>query len=312
MAFPPGKPGFESLQFRLLVAASNRSRRSALRAQTPAGRRWRLEAEHLFTAVNLAILTFALAVVFLVVFLRPTRTTVFEYERGVKFSRGRFKGVLGPGMYWHSAQTRIQRMDVRSTRVAIAGQEVLSADGVAVKASILAAYRLVDAEKALLGSDNYQMAIHAELQLALRAIASSLPIEELLRTRADVPAQLKTIAAPRLLPVGIELEDASLRDLTFPGELKKIFTQVVRARQESLAALEKARGETAALRNLANAAGMIERNPSLMQLRALQALAQQPGNTLVLGMPPGSAPIPLRERPSAELPPSGDNPPDTD
>jgi regulator of protease activity HflC (stomatin/prohibitin superfamily) len=262
--------------------------------------------------VNLAILTFALAVVFLVVFLRPTRTTVFEYERGVKFSRGRFKGVLGPGMYWHSAQTRIQRMDVRSTRVAIAGQEVLSADGVAVKASILAAYRLVDAEKALLGSDNYQMAIHAELQLALRAIASSLPIEELLRTRADVPAQLKTIAAPRLLPVGIELEDASLRDLTFPGELKKIFTQVVRARQESLAALEKARGETAALRNLANAAGMIERNPSLMQLRALQALAQQPGNTLVLGMPPGSAPIPLRERPSAELPPSGDNPPDTD
>ena len=95
--------------------------------------------------------------------------------------------------------------------------------------------------------------------------------------------------------IGIELEEASLRDLTFLGELKKIFTQVVKARQEGLAALEKARGETAALRNLANAAAMIERNPSLRQLRALQVLAQQPGNTLVLGMSPAATPIPLRD-----------------
>ncbi len=34
--------------------------------------------------------------------------------------------------------------------------------------------------------------------------------------------------------------------------------------QEGLAALEKARGETAALRHLANAARMINGNPSLM------------------------------------------------
>jgi regulator of protease activity HflC (stomatin/prohibitin superfamily) len=262
--------------------------------------------------MKLTILAAAFAAVLIVSFLRPMRTIVFEYERGVKFSRGRFKGVLGPGMYWHSAATRIDRVDVRSTRVAVAGQEVLSSDGVAVKASILATFRVVDAEKALLGSDNYQMALHAELQLALRAIASSLPIEELLRARAEVPAQLKAIAAPRLLPIGIELQDASLRDLTFPGELKKIFTQVVRARQEGLAALEKARGETAALRNLANAAGMIERNPSLMQLRALQVLAQQPGNTLVLGMQPGVAPIPLRERTGTELPPPGDASPQSE
>lgn len=88
----------------------------------------------------------------------------------------------------------------------------------------------------------------------------SVPIE-LLRTRADIPARLKELAAPRLRTLGIELEDASLRDLMFPGELKKIFTQVVKARREGMAALEKARGETAALRNLANAAAMIERNP---------------------------------------------------
>jgi hypothetical protein len=96
-----------------------------------------------------------------------------------------------------------------------------------------------------------------------------------------------------------------LRDLTFPGELKKIFTQTIKARQEGLAALEKARSETAALRNLANAAALVERNPSLMQLRALQVVAEHPGNTLVMGMPGGSSAIPLPPRTEPQLPAAG-------
>ena len=63
---------------------------------------------------------------------------------------------------------------------------------------------------------------------------------------------------------------------------------------EELAALEKARGETAALRHLANAAQMIDRNPNLMQLRILQAFGQQSGNTLVLGVPPAAHIVPLK------------------
>lgn len=260
--------------------------------------------------MDIFIVLVAVLVVVFLIFARVSRTTILEYERGLKFTGGRFKGVLGPGSYWHSAVgTQIQRLDVRSSRVAVAGQEVLSADGVAVKASIAATYRITDPERAVLGTDNYQFAIHTELQLALRAIASGLPIEELLRRRTEIPAQLKDLAGPRLQPLGIELEDASLRDLSFPGELKKIFAQVVKARQEGLAALEKARGETAALRNLANAAAMIERNPSLMQLRALQVLAQQPGNTLVLGMSGGATPIPLRDRAEPQLPATGHPPP---
>ena len=240
------------------------------------------------------VILLAAAVVAALVSLRPTRSTIFEYERGLKFTRGRFKGVLPPGEYWHSrAATQIHKVDVRPSRTAVAGQEVLTADGVAVKASLAATFHVADPERAILGAENYHVAIHTELQLALRAVATSLTIDQLLQQRADLPARLLEIAAPRLLSIGVALDAASLRDLTFPGELKKIFAQVVKARQEGLAALEKARGETAALRNLANAAQLIERNPSLMQLRALQALAQQPGNTLVLGLTGGS-PIPLR------------------
>jgi regulator of protease activity HflC (stomatin/prohibitin superfamily) len=243
-------------------------------------------------------------------YLAVARTIILEYERGLKFTRGRFRGVIGPGAYWHSRRsTTIQKLDTRPSRVAVSGQEVLSADGVAIKASLVATCRVVDAERAVLGAEDYRAAIHSELQLALRAIASSLPIEELLRQRAEIPARLKELAAGPLATIGIELQEAALRDLTFPGELKKIFTQVVKARQEGLAALEKARGETAALRNLANAAQMVERSPSLMQLRLLQVLAQQPGNTLVLGVQQSGTPIPLRERAGGDIPPLADTSP---
>ena len=88
----------------------------------------------------------------------------------------------------------------------------------------------------------------------------------------------------------------------FPGKLKEIFAQVVNAKKEGLAALEKARGETAALRNLTNAAKMIEGNPNLMQLRLVQALGEGSGNTLILGMPSQSMPIPVpKERTAKEL-----------
>jgi regulator of protease activity HflC (stomatin/prohibitin superfamily) len=239
----------------------------------------------------------------LVVRSEVASVTVFEFERGLRFRRGRFAGVVPPGLYWYMRRfTRIQKVDARPTHVTVPGQEVLSADGVAVKASVSAIYQVADPERAILGTDNFQTAVYSEVQLALRTAISSLPVEELLEKRADLSAQLKAAAAGNLKVLGVDLLDAAIRDITFPGELKKIFSQVVKARQEGLAALEKARGETAALRNLANAAQLVERNPQLMQLRLLQVLSQQPGNTVVLGVQSPGTPIPLREGGQGELP----------
>jgi hypothetical protein len=88
----------------------------------------------------------------------------------------------------------------------------------------------------------------------------------------------------------------------FPGELKRIFSQVVKARKEGQAALEKARAETATLRHLANAASLIDRHPTILQLRALQTVQESSGNSLVLGMPPQSTPFPVPDPQRAEAP----------
>jgi hypothetical protein len=63
-----------------------------------------------------------------------------------------------------------------------------------------------------------------------------------------------------------------------------------------LAALERARGETAALRNLANAASLVKDNPALMQLRLFQSLSESSGNTLVLGVPAQTGPLPIKTK----------------
>jgi len=132
----------------------------------------------------------------------------------------------------------------------------------------------------VLGLAAYVRAVAKEAEILKLAREAQLELEHLHAVRDRLPRKLLAV---------------EIRDIMFPGELKKIFTQVVRARQEGLAALEKARGETAALRNLANAAQLADRNPSLMQLRLLQVIGQQSGNTVVLGVPSPSGPIPIHK-----------------
>ena len=247
----------------------------------------------------------ALLVVLLLMFLlrevfRPI--VVYEFERGLKYASGKFVGILEPGLYWtiHNL-SEVRKVDIRPVFAAVSGQEVLSSDGVALKVSLAAKYEVVDPAVAVNKVENFRDALHVELQLALRHIIGGTPIDDLLAGRQTIGTTLQEMVAAKTASFGLKLLSVEIRDIMFPGELKKIFTQVVRARQEGLAALEKARGETAALRNLANAAQLVEKNPYLMQVRLLQVLGQQSGNTVVLGVQPPSGPIPIRKTPNEAI-----------
>ena len=175
--------------------------------------------------------------------------------------------------------------------------------------SLAARYRVADPAVAINEVQDYSGSLYLELQLALRKIIGGTPIDELLETRQEIGERLLAETAAKAGELGIELLEVEVKDVMFPGALKKIFTQVVQARQEGLAALERARGETAALRNLANAAQLVERNPNIMQLRLLQMLGQTQGNTVVLGLNPQSGPYPITARelaPGEEEQPEGE------
>jgi len=214
------------------------------------------------------------------------RTIIYEYERGLLYVRGAFRRTLDPGPYWFSPlRSRIDRVDVRLRVVTVPGQEVLSADAVTLKISLAARYEVTDPARATNRVQNYADALYLELQLELRALVGETSADELLERRQELSRRLHEASRARAGELGLELHDVSIKDIMFPGELKKIFAQVVKARKDGLAALERARGETAALRHLANAARMMENNPALLQLRTLQTLGDGTGHTVVFGAP---------------------------
>lgn len=223
------------------------------------------------------------------------RMVVFEFEKGLKFSRGKYIETLQPGTYWYSPiLTRIDIVDTRIRYAAVTGQEILSADGIGLKISAAIAYRIADSYLANVNTFNLHEAVYTEIQIALREIVGSISIDELLQNRQQLAARLTERTAPKLQTLGVELTTANVKDIMFPGQLKQMFAQVEQAKKEGQASLERARGETAALRSLANAAKMLEKSPSLMQLRLLQSIGDSKGNTFIIGMPSQMTPIPVR------------------
>ena len=231
------------------------------------------------------------------------RITILEYEKGLKYAKGRFDSVLGPGQYWYiPVSTIIRKLDVRPRFVSITGQEVLSADGVTLKVSLAANFEIVELNIAVNKVASFQDALYLELQLALRELIGTSDIDTVLSDRTELSKRLMEIVEPKVVDLGLSLISVSLKDVMFPGKLKDIFAQVVNAKKEGLAAIERARGETAALRHLANAAKMIDRNPNLMQLRLVQTLGDASGNTIILGMPSQPVPIPASKTSAATDP----------
>lgn len=241
---------------------------------------------------------------------RIGQVTVFENERGVRYDRGRFTGVLPAGRYrfWRS-RTKIETIDLRPRVVTVPSQEVLSSDGVTLRLSLAASWSVEDPARALHQSQDYQVALYVALQLALRQVVGTAPIDDVIERRAELGPRVRELVTPTAETLGLMLEAVDVRDIMFPGDLKRLFAQIVQARKEGQAALEKARGETAALRSLANAARMVDASPALLQLRLLQQLAGSSGNTIVLGV--GGLTTPIRagdgEQPQVPPPPAADS-----
>ncbi|HPN57305.1 MAG TPA: slipin family protein [Candidatus Omnitrophota bacterium] len=216
---------------------------------------------------------------------------VYEFERGLKYRKGRFVGVLNAGRYWiFFPGTTVKKIDVRPKFISVPGQEVLSVDSVTLKVSVAARYEIADPNLAVNKIENYTEAFYAVVQLAIREIIGSMKIDEILEQRPVLNQKLMDLTAGKVEEMGIRLQLIGIKDIMFPGELKKVFAKVIEAQKEGLAALERARGETAVLRNLANVAKVLEDNPALMPLRALQST----GNTVVIGV--GGAVIPAKEK----------------
>ena len=222
------------------------------------------------------------------VFCIPEGWTGLIYHHGLYVRRNN----AGRHVLWGLGWT-MNLIDLRKTSLLVAGQEVLTADSVGIKMGLLVSYQVTEPVKAAHETQNWLGDLYNATQLALRAVVSGVAVEALLNQRLEIGAQLLARVQPEAAKIGVNVLAVEAKDMMFPGELKRAFTDVLKAKHEGQAALERARGESASLRNLANAARVLEGNPALMNLRLMQSIsaAQNAGSTLVLGMPGGFMPL---------------------
>ncbi|ETK32056.1 hypothetical protein MPTA5024_31740 [Microbispora sp. ATCC PTA-5024] len=208
--------------------------------------------------------------------------TVMEWQRVLAYVDGRFDRVLAPGRHrYRERRTRLVTVDVRPSLLTVSGQEVITADGVTVRASLTALWRVDDPVAYTTGAEHPQALLYAAVQDALRDRVAAVTLDDALQSRAALSDGLAEAVRTAVSGLGIVVNEVRVRDLMLPGELRRAAMDAVVARERGKAALEEARAEAAALRSLANTARLLEEHPALLRLRTLQVAADRQ-TTLVL------------------------------
>ena len=242
-------------------------------------------------------LLFVIVIVALIVALAIVvprfRRVVHDYEWGLRFRDGRLRATLEAGAYWLNPwRAEIRTIDRRRSTLVVGGQEIASRDNIGIKISVVVLFEVADAETALLGSQDFRAELYARVQLALRDEVVGRAFDELIEARGELNEALTGRLAPAAETLGLQLHEVAVRDFMLAADVKRSFHEVLKARKEGEAALERTRGETAALRNLNNATRLLRDNPELVTLRILQALERSQGNTFHL---PPLSPAPQNE-----------------
>ena len=215
--------------------------------------------------------------------------TVPARRCALRYRHGRLDVVLGSGRHPRVWGARHVLVDLRDQLLALAPQEIPTADGVAVKVSAVVRWSVADAVAFVERAADPVGHTYLAAQVALREVLGALAVEELVQRRAVLPRAELTAAADAVArAVGITVAEVVIKDVILPSELRAAAADLVTARQRGQAVLEQARAETAALRSMANGAKLLDAHPALAQLRLVQSAP--PGTQVVVQVGTSGAP----------------------
>lgn len=203
---------------------------------------------------------------------------VAEYEGAALFVAGRFERELEPGLYafWTRAASpiAINKLDLRTQLVTIAGQDLMTRDKVTLRLTLSAEYRVVDVRRAVLGHAAVQDAVYLRAQLAARSFVAGVKLDELLEGRRALEEHLADALSADAEALGIELQRIGVKDVVLPGDMKLLLNRVIEAEKEAAAKVILRREEVAGMRSLAQSAKVLEESPGAMRLKELEALKE--------------------------------------
>ena len=228
-------------------------------------------------------------IIIVIILLLLSVRQINEYERGVKFTLGKFSKIMNPG--WRIVVPIFQsykKVDIRTKAVDVPEQDAITKDNVSVRINAVIYYKVFDASKAVLEVENFYFAVGQLAQTTMRNAVGSVSLDELLSDRDKISEEICNIIDKATDPWGIKVENVELKDVSLPEEMKRVIARVAEAEREKEAVITKAKGEVEASENLAKAANLMSATPGAMHLRTLSTLcdiSSDQSNTVVFALP---------------------------
>jgi regulator of protease activity HflC (stomatin/prohibitin superfamily) len=212
-----------------------------------------------------------------------------QYERGVKFTLGKFSSVMEPGwrLVFPIFQSH-QKVDVRVKAVDVPDQNAITRDNVSVRVNAVIYYKVSDANKAILEVEDFRYAISQYAQTTMRNIVGEVTLDELLSSRDKIADRIRQIVDLETDAWGLKVLNVELKDVSLPTELERTIGKQAEAEREKRAVIINSEGELAASENIAKAAKMLAETPGALHLRTLQSIndmSSDQSNTVVYMVP---------------------------
>jgi regulator of protease activity HflC (stomatin/prohibitin superfamily) len=230
----------------------------------------------------------ALAIV--VLYIISAITILNEYERGVVFRLGKLlPQSKGPGVVLvFRPIDRIVRVSLRTVVLDVPPQDIITRDNVSVKVNAVVYFRVIDPRRAIVEVENYLYATSQLAQTTLRSVLGQAELDDLLASRERLNQELQRILDHQTDPWGIKVSAVEVKHVDLPQDMQRAMARQAEAEREKRAKIIHADGELTASEKLAQAAAIIDREPSAITLRYLQTLteiAAEQNSTIIFPLP---------------------------
>jgi regulator of protease activity HflC (stomatin/prohibitin superfamily) len=198
-----------------------------------------------------------------------------EYERGVIFRLGRIIPAKGPGIiFLIPLIDKLTKISLRLITLDVPPQDVITRDNVSIKVNAVVYYRVMDPNSALVDVENFAYATSQLAQTTLRSVCGQAELDELLAEREKISIHLQEILDKDTDPWGIKVAKVEIKHIDLPPEMQRAMAKQAEAERERRAKVIHADGEFQASQKLSEAATIISKDPTALQLRYLQTLSE--------------------------------------
>lgn len=230
-----------------------------------------------------------LAAFFLLYILWSGIKLVYQYERGVVFTLGKYGGVREPGLTLIIPIIQgMRKIDMRIKTADIPRQEVMTKDNIPMLVNAVVYFKVVDPEAVIVKIEDYVFAVRQFTQAALRDVIGNSEMDSVLTEREKIAESIKKIVDTETSGWGVDVESIKIQEVELPAEMKRAMAKQAEAERERRAMIINSEGELTASDNLRKAAENLSKSSGALHLRTLQTIrdiASDPSEKIVLFLP---------------------------